>query len=300
METLRTRAPSFRPTWLVAASALALLGCDNKDSKLDELVSAAQVDSAAPTDKPRGIHFDKIPEISIDTLGAYIGGHRAKLGDAAGAAKLKEVSAKLPINDKPVPVKVDKGAKIEHVAAVVEALGEAGAPVVVITTTGRADLPRLLRVTPKARLSNPEPCSIATTVNSDSATGVWSINGGGGKKHTKGQAGPDLTRTSESIMKDLAHCDSRTAFFSADNSFKWELAYNMGAVVAHSAAKMAASKDECSGLDEKTSKKLQGDTLNYADLTPEVAEKLADCAAKRIDKLVLLADGPVAGRPVKL
>jgi len=295
MKTRRSRT-----RWLLLASTLVLLGCEDKKSKLDELVSAATLGSGAPSAKPRDIHFDKIPEVSIDTLGVYIGGHRAKLGDAPGSAKLKEIVAKLPIKDKPVPIRVVKEAKIEHVAEVIEALGEAGAPLVIVRTTGRADLPRQLRVTARGRLSNPDPCSIATTVNTDSATGVWPIRGGGGKKHTKGRAGPDLTRTSEAIVEDLARCDSRTAFFSADNSFNWELAYNMGAVLAHSAAKYAAEKGECSGIDDKTKKKLGSDTLDYSKLAPEVAEKLADCAAKRIDRLVLLADGPVAGRPVKL
>ena len=72
---------------------------------------------------------------------------------------------------------------------------------------------------------------MVTTVLKDMATAVWTFKGGGGRRHTKGQAGPDLTRTVESVEKYLRNCDSTTAFFGADTKLRWEHAFHAGGAI---------------------------------------------------------------------
>ena len=55
---------------------------------------------------------------------------------------------------KPVTLQVDKKAKTSHVAAVVAALGDAGAPKVTIKTDGRNDLAKEIAVTPQGRVTS--------------------------------------------------------------------------------------------------------------------------------------------------
>ena len=292
----------MRPSYaVIVALGVALFACEKRDSKLDQLVSAAEQPTAAPgSTEPRKIAFSKVPEISIDGLGAYVGGHRADLSKKDGKKKLAEIVSKIPIDGDPIVVKANLKTKISNVSAVVEALGAVEVSTVIILTDGRNDLPKSIRVTPLGRIVDPQPCSVATTITDAMATGVWSIRGGGGRRHTKGLAGPDLTRTGESMVKELAACSSKTAFFAANLQHGWELAFNMGALVTHSAAKLALEKGECGTVDDKVAKKIASDTLSYDKLEPDVAKAVQECAAKRVDKLVLLADEPVAGREVKI
>jgi hypothetical protein len=68
----------------------------------------------------------------------------------------------------------------------------------------------------------------------DLSTAVWPFKGGLGRRHRKGFAGPDLSHTSEQLKKDLASCDSTTAFFSGDDTISWEMTYNLAGTVLNS------------------------------------------------------------------
>jgi hypothetical protein len=70
-----------------------------------------------------------------------------------------------------------------------------------------------------------------------------------------------LSNTADIIKRDLVACDSSYAFFSADDTIGWEMAYNLAG------------------------------TLKVTD---DKSEK------KKIETLVLLAESPVAGRAVAL
>ncbi len=241
--------------------ALLVAGCPDKDrkSKVDQLMSAAQMPSGDPVPKPREkTVWKKMPSISVDNLGVYIGGERAHLNEKKGAAELKDIVKRLPMGDEPVPIVAPKKAPAKHVVAVVVALGEGGASEIIIKTPGRNDLPDEITVVPEMTLDKVPGCSISVMVNDVLNTGVWSYKGGIGQKHVKGFAGPDLSNTAESIKKRMKICKSPIAFFGGSFKHEWQHFYNLGALVTK--------------LNEK----------------------------KRIEKLVLLADEPVAGRPVKL
>jgi biopolymer transport protein ExbD len=211
-----------------------LAACDDDPPKADggaaSAAAAATTAAPAPTPvKPKGM-----PELTVDPDGPYLGGTRVNLTDANGAEKLTKVVKDLPINGQPVTLIVDKKAKTPYVAAVIQALGEAGAPKVTIKTDGRDDLPKEIAVTPESRLASPPGCSVATMVEKDLSTTIWPLKGGTAKKQRKGLAGPDLSHTGEQLTKDIASCDSTMAFFSGDEAVPWESAFNLAGTLLKS------------------------------------------------------------------
>jgi hypothetical protein len=251
----------FRAAVAGVVALVAATGCEaDHKSRVDELVSAAAEKSAQPPPEPRKPKFDEMPSVTIDDLGAYIGGFRASdLGKKEGRQKLKEIVDAMPIEDGgTVTMTAIKKAKVQDVFETVWALGKGGAKKVIIKTDARDDLPKELTVTPQNFITEAPGCSIVATVIDNADTGVWAFKGGLGRRHRKGMAGPDLTNTGSTIEKDLARCDSDIAFFSASYKMPWEHAFAMGGLIE--------KKDE----DDK------------------------------IAKLVLLGDEPVAGRKVEL
>ena len=119
-----------------------------------------------------------MPELLVDNEGPYLGGTRINLADAQGAEKLAKLVKELPINGAPVTLIVEKKAKTPYVAAVVAALGEAGAPKITIKTDGRDDLPKEITVTPEVRISTLPACTVTTMVLKDLSTAIWPVKGG--------------------------------------------------------------------------------------------------------------------------
>ena len=173
----------------------------------------------------------------IDAEGPYLAGNRIDLGAAGGKEKLARVIEGLKIDGKPVTLSVEKKAKIPLVAEVIGALGKAGAPKIIVKTSGRGDLPKEVTFTPESRVSNPPACTVASMVLKDLSTAVWPMKGGTGKRHRKGFAGPDLTHTQEALEKDLEHCDSTMALVSAEDQVPWEDAFNLAGTVLKSDTK---------------------------------------------------------------
>lgn len=68
----------------------------------------------------------------------------------------------------------------------------------------------------------------------DLSTALWPIKGGTAKKQRKGFAGPDLSNTGDQMKKDLAGCESNVAFFSADETVEWQMAYNLAGTLLNS------------------------------------------------------------------
>jgi len=242
---------------LALGALFALAGCGDKPTDTPKAGASASAKAAAseppPPPKPK-----TMPALIVDSLGPYIGTVRVDMKNEKWPEKLTEACKDLPFNGEPVTLIAEKKARTPDVAAVVAELGRAGAPKVIIKTDGRDDVPKQLEVTPPDKISSPPGCSVTVMVLKDLSTAVWSVKGALAKRHRKGFAGPDLSHTAEAISKDLAACDSSMAFFSADDTILWEMAYNLAGALKV--------------VDEK--------------------EK------KRIDTLVLLAEAPVAGRAV--
>jgi biopolymer transport protein ExbD len=217
---------------LITIAALGLAACDDPPKGGAASASAAAEPAPAPTatatERPKPT---TMPELIVDGDGPYLGGQRVNLADAQGPDKLVKIVKDLPINASTVTLQVDKKAKTSAVAAVVVALGDAGAPKVTLKTEGRKDLPRELTVTPASRVASPAGCSIVVSVLKDFSTAIWPFKGGTARKQRKGLAGPDLSHTGEQLEKDLAACDSTTAFFSGEDSAGWESVFNLAGTV---------------------------------------------------------------------
>jgi biopolymer transport protein ExbD len=217
------------------ALALALAACDDPPKAGGSGTPGASAKSTASAATPAPLPKPKtMPELIVDSDGAYIGGARINLAEPAGAEKLAKAVKELPIDGKPVTIQAEKKTKTSYVAAVVAALGEAGAPKVTIKTDGRSDLPKEVVVTPESRVAAPPGCSVVATVLKDLSTALWPVKGAIAKKQSKGMAGPDLSHTGEELTKQIAACDSTMAFFSGDDSLNWELSFNLAGTVIKS------------------------------------------------------------------
>jgi len=150
--------------------------------------------------------------------------------DPGADQKLKRIVSELGIESRQVEVSVLKKAKLTDVMALVRELGAAGAPTVKISAPARGDLPKEVVVTPQNKLSGkPADCSLVVMISDNFAVDVWNVKGAGAaRRHTKGQAGPDVSLAGETMTKELKKCDSKIAFFSSHGSLDWEYAHIMG------------------------------------------------------------------------
>jgi biopolymer transport protein ExbD len=230
---LRSALPRQTSPCILVLSTLLACGCDEpaKPAGGAGSAAAAATSAAPPTAPTPAPKPTSMPDVIVDPDGPYISGTRINLADPTGPEKLVKVVKDLPIQGNPVTVQADRKAKIPHVAAVVGALGDAGAPKIIIKTDGRNDLPKELKVTPQEKVSSPPSCAIVAMVLKDLSTAIWPLKGGLGKRQRKGLAGPDLSHTGEALEKELAACDSTVAFFSSDESVTWELAFNLAGTV---------------------------------------------------------------------
>jgi hypothetical protein len=209
--------------------------------------SSAKPSAAAATTAPPSSSAkpppDQMPPITVDDLGPFIAGQRSNLKEADGMAKLKKVVSELPIQGKQVELVVLKKAKVPDVFVVVRELAAAGAPTIKIKADSRDDLPSELVVTPASKLGEKPPaCAVVAMVSKNLATDVWGVKGGTGKRHVKGFAGPDLSNAGETLKKAIKKCDSKIAFFSAEDTLDWELAHMIGgAVIANDEEKKIAT-----------------------------------------------------------
>ncbi len=257
MQVSRFDFPRFSALALLVAAST--IGCDEPKASGTQAAASAKPSAAAPATPPP--KPTRMPALIVDSLGPNLGITRIDVKAENWREKLAKAVKELPIKDEPVTVIAEKKAATPYVAALVDELGKAGAQKIILKTDGRDDVPKELAITPPSKISAPPGCSLTVSVLKDLSTAVWPLKGGLGKKQRKGLAGPDLSNTADIIKRDLAACDSSYAFFSADDSITWEMAYNLAGTLKV--------------VDDKSDK-------------------------KKIETLVLLAESPVAGRPVAL
>lgn len=229
--------PASRIWTAAALAALLLAACDEPKPPAGGAGTASATTTQAATPPPAPPKPKGMPALSVDELGPYLAGQRVDMKQQDAAAKLAKIVKELPIEGKPVTLIADKKAPTPAVAAVVNELGAAGAPKVIIKTDGRNDLPKEIAVTPEARITSPPSCAVAVMVLKDSATAVWNYKTTGGKRQSKGLGGPDLSHTGETVEKEIAACNGSVAFFSADDEVAWENAFNLAGTVVNADTK---------------------------------------------------------------
>lgn len=215
--------------------------------------SASPTATAAPTSSPdKPADEKRMPPLSVDNLGPQIGAVRVDMKQDNAGEKLTKLVKALPIDGKPVVLLAEKKARTPDVMIMVSELAAAGAPSITIKTDGRDDLSKEIKVFALAAGAGAPGCSVSATVMKDLGTAVWPAKGAVAKRQAKGQAGPDLTFTGETLERDLAGCASDVAFVSGDDSLLWELTYNLAATVVKSdktkkLAKLVLAKDLVAG-----------------------------------------------------
>jgi biopolymer transport protein ExbD len=215
---------------LAAMGISALGGCDDKKETPTARPPVASV-SVTP-EAPPAPPADKIPDVSVDNQGLYMGGERVVLSAPDGPRRLKETVGKYKLDGKSVIVVALRVAKTPEVATVVKALADAGVADLTLRTQDRAKHDTNLKIVPEKKLGKLPECTVVTMMLKDRTTASWSIRGGTAIKYPKGMAGPDMSQTLEGVTKQVNSCSSTTLLFSGDDAIEWGLTFDLATKIS--------------------------------------------------------------------
>ena len=219
------------PDWLFCSlwPLLAVAGCDSKPRRnpFDPPASATKPPPKI-TEAPKQ---EGPPELKIDNQGPKVGWVVLMIDKPEGRRKFTaEIEAKRQyFEGKDVTVTVDRGAKVEHVVAMIDELDAVGTAHVEIVTGTRPEYPPKLTVLPG---ETPQGSGFAARstmmILKDRSTAVWKMSGGTASRRAKGLAGPDLSTTGETIKRYAKSCDeSSTMLVSGSEDVEWGLVYDL-------------------------------------------------------------------------
>jgi biopolymer transport protein ExbD len=133
------------------------------------------------------------------------------------------------VSGKDVALKAERPAKLAHVSEMMQALFEAGATSIAVSTDTRTEFPKTVTFSPRKSAST-SPCSVVAKVLSERRIAVWPLKGGTAVKSPKGLAGPDLSMAGASLESAATRCKgSDVVLVSADEDVEWGLAYDLSA-----------------------------------------------------------------------
>jgi hypothetical protein len=225
----------------VAAFAVLLFACEDKvaefGSRANEqraAVASAEPSATAPKPKPPA---DPLADLSVDELGLLLQNERIDMTAKDAPEKLKAAVAKLPLTQKMVPLKAMRNAKAQHVAALVQAFGEAGALQVDITSPTRmGDKMAVLKVYPEQRVATQVPqCSVVGVIRKDNGIAIWHMRGGTALKYTKGLAGPDVSAALVGLTEQTKPCNSSYWALAGEENVNWGSVFDLGTTAAGAA-----------------------------------------------------------------
>jgi hypothetical protein len=209
------------------ALALVVLtaGCDKEPSKLDAIVEASSLPTAAPPQPPKS-STPTAPSIAVDDSSCTINGEPVLFSAADAQGRIAAVLTGKPlVEGQVVTFDAARDVKTPKVAAVVAALRKVKAKGAVVHTPMRdknmGELTLLLQHSPLA------DCSAVGMVNKDGSIAVWPVGGGVAQKFVRGFAGPDLTLGPEALQKLAGGCDSATWLLAADENIPWGLTFDL-------------------------------------------------------------------------
>lgn len=227
---------------LSALMALCLLaatqGCDDKKPEPGAAGGGAQKPPAEEPKKepePPKPPPDKIPDMTVDGQGVYMGGERANLQQLKeeGPKKLKQIVSKFQLSGKSVTVVAMRNGRTPDVALLVSMLGEAGVNDVTLKTLDRDKKESTIKVVPEQKAGKLDGCTVAVMMTKDKQTSSWPIRGAMATKYPRGMAGPDMTQTLEGVGKAVKSCSSTALVFSGDDTIDWGLTFDVGLMVAN-------------------------------------------------------------------
>lgn len=170
------------------------------------------------------------PEFVVAAEGPKVAWTYVMLEKPDGKQKLRSEIATHSkfVSGKEVALKADRPAKLAHVAEMIQALLEAGATGVAVSTETRAEFPKTVTFSPRPQ--SPAACSVVAKVLSERRIAVWALKGGTAVKSPKGLAGPDLSMAATSLENAANRCKGSDAVFvSADEDVEWGLTYDLSA-----------------------------------------------------------------------
>jgi len=213
----------------VLVPAFVLAGCEKQPSKLEEALEQVKEAPAPPPAVEAAVPAEpKMPILVVDPQGPMLGGERIDVSKQDWSEKIYAAVAKLPIDGKPVTLAADRQAKTQYVAAMVGALGAAGAPEITVKSQARVGGESALVLTPERLVKQTPDCAAVGQVRKDGSTAVWQLKGGTARKFSRGFAGPDLSMTfDEGLSKRIAGCAATTWFFSGEEDVIWGLSFDL-------------------------------------------------------------------------
>ena len=222
----------MRHLLVVLACSVAVSACDSDKKKQDllEKVGATPSASAAPTASaaPKSDRLDVV----VDAQGVYAGGERVNLSLPDAAKRLATLLAAHPIGGKRTEVTALRNARAADVATTVAALGDAGAPEVVVKTQDRSRKETPLTFTPGKKAGKVPECTVVVALQKDRSTASWHLGGGTATRYSRGMAGPDLSTTLDAVTKQVAACSSSALVVSAEESVDWGLTFDLALAAA--------------------------------------------------------------------
>jgi biopolymer transport protein ExbD len=222
----------------VAALAVLLCACEDKVAEFgsranEQRAAVASAEPSATAAKPRP-PVDPLADLSVDDLGLLLQNERIDMTAKDAQEKFKAAVAKLPVKQKTVPLKAMRNAKVQHVAALVYALGEAGAAQVDVTSPTRmGDKMAVLKLYPEQRVAmQMPPCAVVAMIRKDNGSAIWHMRGGTALKYTKGLAGPDVSAALVGLTEQTKPCNSSYWGLTGEENVNWGFLFDLGTAAA--------------------------------------------------------------------
>lgn len=206
----------------VASLLLVGVGCDKESTKLESLANGAKSAAAPsattpPEAKPVAV---RPPLVTVEDAAAMIDGDRVDFAAPDVKGRLGVALSGKKVEGETISVIASRDVKMPKVANVVAALVAAKAKGIVIKTAKRdkstAEIPLALG-------AKHDGCAAVGFIAKDSVINAWPASGASAARFSRGMAGPDITRGSEGVRKQMASCDAPQWFVSADDGVTWGL-----------------------------------------------------------------------------
>jgi hypothetical protein len=216
---------------IAAAAGVLLLACNSEPPPPNPFDTPPKATKEPPPLK-EPLKLVGAPDLVIDNQGPKVGFTRVLIERSDGREKLAAALTehKQHWQEKSATVRVDRRAKPEWLAAMIDELASSGASKVVVKSETRAEFPQELTFTPESKLGKLPSCTVVTMVLADRGTATWKMSGGTASKRTKGFAGPDLTTTGDTLERLGKACkDSNKLLVSGAEGVEWGLLYDLAA-----------------------------------------------------------------------
>jgi hypothetical protein len=201
-----------------------LLACDKEPTKLENLAKSATAPAASSAPAEAKPAVARPPLVTVEDAAAMIDGDRIDFATPDVKGQLALALSGKKVEGETIAVIASRDVKMPKVANVVAALVAAKAKGVVIKTAKRD---KSTAEIPLAMGAKREGCAAVGFIAKDGVINAWPASGASAARFSRGMAGPDITRGSEGVRKQMASCDAPQWFVSADDGVTWGLVVDL-------------------------------------------------------------------------